>query len=442
MIKKAMTTIQRFHLLSSGDTVLTALSGGADSIALASFLFSIKEQYNLALEAAHVNHGLRGEESERDEAFVRAFCAKRGIPLHVLRADVKKEAIEQGEGLEACGRRLRYAYFDALSAGRPFMKIATAHTLSDSVETLMLHLARGTGLAGAGGIAPRRGQIIRPLIHCTREEVEAYCAANALEYVTDSTNADLAFARNRVRHAVLPELRRVNSALEQNVGRFMETVRMEDAFLERMAQERLDEISLSDGSLNAGALLQCEEALRRRALRIFVHRGTGFVPELHHIDRMEQCLKTGTAGEICGGYRVRAYRNRFFLFKPKNEEGKTCNKGHFIDGNMNRLVLSYEDFINIEEKRKNEFAFWADYDKIIGNVILRARQPGDALIPAGGTMRKTLKKLFQEKGIPKEKREELPVVCDDEGVLGIWGVCTARRAALSKATQRVYVLTK
>ena len=192
---RALETIQRHHLLAPGAAVIAAVSGGADSMALLFLLEEIREEFSLKLSAAHIHHGLRGAEADRDEALVRDTCKRLQIPLSTLHADVALEAERTGEGIEECGRRVRYAYLESLDE---HALIATAHTLDDQLETFLMHFARGAGLHGLCGIPAKRGRIIRPLIDCTREEIEAYCAQRQIPYVIDSTNLSHDYVRNRV----------------------------------------------------------------------------------------------------------------------------------------------------------------------------------------------------------------------------------------------------
>ena len=201
MNRKARATIEEFSMLRQGDTVTAAVSGGADSVALLDFLCSLTD-LRLTVRACHLNHCLRGEESDRDEQLVRTMCEQYGIPLDLRRVEVKALARERGVSIEVAAREARYAFFDEL-AEKYRCKIATAHTLSDAAETVLLNLARGTGIAGLCGIPPVRGAVVRPLIGCTRRETEDYCAAHGLCYVTDSTNLTDRYTRNHIRHNVL-----------------------------------------------------------------------------------------------------------------------------------------------------------------------------------------------------------------------------------------------
>ena len=199
-------TITEYGMVSPDIRIVVGVSGGADSIALLHYLHT---HFPDSVVAAHVNHCLRGAESERDEQFVYSFCKERRIPLFVCREEVAVLAKEQKQSIEDCGRAVRYDFFHSLLKSDTD-RIATAHTLSDTAETVLFHLARGSGVKGLAGIPPVRGQIIRPLISITREEVEQYCQHYGLSYVEDSTNASLEYTRNRIRHRVIPAMAEVH----------------------------------------------------------------------------------------------------------------------------------------------------------------------------------------------------------------------------------------
>ena len=213
--------VLREKLLCPGEPLhlAAAVSGGADSMALLRILLALQPEFGFVLSACHVNHGLRGESADRDEAFVRAECARLGVPLRVFHAaELTPPPAHAGEDW---ARRLRYTAFAQLQ-GQGIDAIATAHTANDQAETLLLRLARGTGLHGAGGIRPRRGCYLRPLLCLSRAETEAVCRAAGQTWVTDETNDTDAYARNRLRHSALPALESTNAAAVQNLARFCE----------------------------------------------------------------------------------------------------------------------------------------------------------------------------------------------------------------------------
>ena len=199
MLETVKRTIAAYAMLAPGERVLVALSGGADSVAL----LLVLRELGYLVRAFHLNHCLRGAESDRDEEFCRTLCARLGVELAVERVDVAAAAVQQGTGVEETERRVREEWRDEGAKGE---KIATAHTADDNLETVLFHLARGAGAKGLAGIPPVRGQVVRPLLDVGRTQIEAYLAGLGQDYVTDSTNADDAYTRNRIRHTVVPVL--------------------------------------------------------------------------------------------------------------------------------------------------------------------------------------------------------------------------------------------
>ena len=228
MLSKLRSFVKEHNLITRGDRIVCAVSGGADSMALLWAMYLLKEEWELDLSAAHFNHRLRGEESDRDEQFVRDFCEGYGIPLYVGSAQV----VAGEKGLEAAARDARYAYFSTLPG-----KIATAHTADDNAETLLMHRVRGTGLKGLGGIAPIRGNLVRPMLSLTREDVENFLDEYAVSYISDSSNGTDQFLRNRLRHHVMPLLKEENPRLAENLSAMALRLRLdEEALTELLLQ--------------------------------------------------------------------------------------------------------------------------------------------------------------------------------------------------------------
>ena len=207
MNRKLLDFIRHYHMLSPGDSVICAVSGGRDSMALLHLMLELQDALSVTVSAAHFNHQLRGEESRRDAEFVRQHCKRLGIPVFRGQGDVAAYAKTHGLGTEAAARTLRYEFLASLSPGA---KIATAHNAQDNLETMLMHLLRGCSLHGLSGIPPVRGRIIRPLLTYPPEELSDYLTKNHIPHVEDSTNALDDAARNVLRHQVLPVLKQLN----------------------------------------------------------------------------------------------------------------------------------------------------------------------------------------------------------------------------------------
>ncbi len=268
-LREAEALAKRFDMLPRGTLVLAAVSGGADSLSLLHWLCT----QSVRVAAAHLNHGLRGEAADADEAFVCEFCAARGIPFYSERADVRALAAAEGLSVEEAGRRARYDFLERTADAIGASRVATAHHADDNAETILFQLARGAR-SGLGGIAPVRGRYVRPFLDLTRAQIEAYAAENGLAYRTDETNADNAYARNYIRHEIMPRLATLNAAAARHIAETARTLRAESAFLDALAAERLKE----GGAIMAAArvtvpcktLAAAPEALRGRMTRLLV----------------------------------------------------------------------------------------------------------------------------------------------------------------------------
>ena len=253
MLNKLERFIRQHSLIVPQDRVICAVSGGADSMALLMGLYLLRRKLGITLEAAHFNHGLRGAESDEDEAFVRGFCEGLSIPLHCGRGQV----VSGKKGLEAAAREARYEYLTSLGG-----KLATAHTADDNAETVLMHLLRGSGLKGLGAIAPFRDGIIRPMLSITREQLLVFLEEYHIQYRTDSSNLGDEFLRNRLRHHVMPLLLQENPRLAENLSAMALRLRLDEAALQ--------ELSAVEEPLLVSDLAQKSAAVRYRILEHFL----------------------------------------------------------------------------------------------------------------------------------------------------------------------------
>ena len=267
----AEALVRRFDMLPEGEPVLAAVSGGVDSISLLHWLHA----RGTRVAAAHLHHGLRGAAADGDEAFVREFCAARDIPFYVEHADVGALAARRGVSTEEAGRLARYDFLERAAAEHGVSRVATAHHADDNAETLLFQLARGAR-SGLGGIAPVRGVFIRPFLGVTRAQIEAYAAENGLGHRTDAMNLDDAFARNYIRHEIMPRLERVNAAAAAHLAETAQTLRLESEYLDALAAERLEQggMTCGEGRVTAPCrtLNAAPEALRARMVRLLLDR--------------------------------------------------------------------------------------------------------------------------------------------------------------------------
>lgn len=438
LYEQALELVERHGMLRRGDRVVIALSGGADSMALAAFLLSIRTAYQLDLCAAHVNHMLRGSAADEDEAFVRAACQHWGVALHVHRADVRALAQQSGESVETCGRRVRYEFFHAFG---PDYKVATAHTLSDSIETTLFHLARGTGLRGICGIPPVRGRYIRPLLTCTRAQVEAYCASQRIAFVTDGTNFDRCHTRNTIRLDIVPRLSAVNPSFDAAMRRFQAHMREDEAYLTALAQ-RGEEAARQKDCWSCAALLALDKPIRRRALSRILMACGGVMPEEKHIAAAEHLLRAGGRASLNGGVDMEVRGGLLRRVQPELPVQDFClpvTQGEktlpfaTVRITCGEWGKNQDDKKNTQELLANSF----DCDKINGKAVIRNRRAGDRFAPKGRGCTKQLRRLMQEAGVPPGQRDKRVIISDDVGILWVEGFGAAERAAITSRTSRV-----
>lgn len=404
MKHKVLNTLKAHNMLQKGDKVIVALSGGADSVTLLDLLISLKDELNIEVYAAHVNHNLRGDESVRDEAFVKELCKKHNVELFVRSVDVNALCTESSEGFETMGRRVRYEFFEELSEKHDAV-IATAHTLSDSLETALLNIARGTSFSGVSSIPYKRSRVIRPLLDVTREEVEEYTLKNSLSYVNDTTNFDADICnRNKVRHKIVPVLKEVNDGVLQNFGKLRQSVIEADSFINEEAQKVLIKAK-TDFGYNANILSGTHTALLNYSLRLILENaGAGF--ENIHIELIKASLSEGGAVSLTGGYTAIVSQGILRITKAISIE-----KGSF-PFEINAVFSYNGKKYSVKELTQEEIVYRKlalnviSCDKINSDALFRTRQSGDRfeLIKRGIT--KDLRKLQNELKIPSEKRDE------------------------------------
>ncbi len=446
MISKVLETIRKYELLKEGDRVVAGVSGGADSVALLHCLARDLPQYGLKLAVCHVNHQLRGVESDRDEAFVRSLCSKYGIPCHVLSKDVAALAKERGIGIEECGRELRYRFFRETAAGYgKGTKIATAHTLSDQAETVLFRLARGTGLHGLCGIPPVRGAVIRPFLGVTREEVERYCAENGLDFVADSSNADVSYSRNRIRLEAVPPLQKINPSFLETLSGTLESLCEDDRFLWETAARLLCDAD-ENGGYSAPFLAEQPDAVRRRMLML-ICRENGLRAGREKLMELDQIIRLNHGTINMSGGVTAIVEKHLLSFHEKEAPARFCafplETGRLTFPSGVAYNINIVPSGGLEENVNRNFATdILDCDKILGNITVRSRLPGDEMALFRRGVTKSLKKLYNEAKIPLEKRGLLAVLADERGVIWAEGFGPSRRAAPDEGTKKYLVIQK
>ncbi len=425
-----------------GKRIVVAFSGGADSVSLLHRLFKLKEELQITLEAAHLNHCLRGEESERDEAFVKDFCKKHGILLHLKRLDIKALAKEKGISEETCGREERYQFFDEVAKDA---LVATAHTLSDNIETVIFHMIRGTALKGLCGIPQRRANIVRPLIECTREDVEDYCRRENLEYVTDSTNFSTDYLRNKIRMEIIPKFYEINPSADKAFTRMQKVLSAEENYLDSEATSIFEKMKKDNFSLEH---LTGKDDIFYSRIAVKLLEEYNLETDYNNAQRLSSLLKKQNSREqMQGNFYFKVQNGRVFFEEetadfPYFEKEVPKENGSFRIENKGEFKIIVTGDKDFKKVYKNLLIFALDYDTITHKLVFRQRKEGDKikLFRRNGT--KTLKKVFNEKKIPIFDRQRALVLCDGEEIVAVENIGISEKCAVTEKTKRVLIVLK
>ena len=397
----------------AGGVMLCAVSGGRDSMALLSFLEQLAAEKGFILHAAHYNHMLRPT-ADRDEDFVRLWCADRHIPLACGTCDVRAWAREQGASLEDAARTLRYRFLEETADRVGAQRIATAHHVQDNAETVLLHLLRGTGLRGLGGIAPVRGRVVRPFLETDRRDIDAYVEENNIPYVEDESNADIAFARNRLRIEVMPLLEKLAPGSTARIAGAAAILREEENHLAQESAGLLPPAEEDKISLPVNTLMSRDLAIRRRLVRSMAQQlGVGLTAA-----QTDAVLALGSGGFLDLPDGLQAYRQAHRLtlrrLSPPPEPlelhaGKQLWGGHTV-----RVAVTAEGL----PPEGNSAALSAD--KVTGPLTIAAWDGTGRLAVENGS--RSIKRLFADQGIPADQREEHPALYCDGKPVAVLGV--------------------
>jgi len=440
MLEKIYDFIVRNDMLFAGDAVVCGLSGGADSVALLLSLIELSGKLGISLEALHVNHCLRGAESDRDEEFCRDLCNRYGIRFSSASCDVKSLAEEKGLSTEEAARSIRYSVFSDYSVGK---KVATAHNANDNLETVILNLTRGTGVKGLAGIPPVRDNIIRPLLTVTRSEIESFLTERGQDYVTDSTNLSDDYTRNKIRHSIIPILSEINSSVIATSVNTIDNIREDNSFIECSADEA--EKECRNGNKLTG-LAGYAPSVRKRCIARLLSDNKLPYSNLR-LDQANDLILNGGKINISNNIYLTGSNGDISLTELPKKDIAFTEKSLVIGENMIFSgislfceVMNCDDLKKFEAVHKKSTFYLLDYDKIKGRAIVRSRKFGDKIRLKGRNFTSSVKKMINEK-IPADKREFLHFIEDEEGTVFAQGLGIADRAAPDESTEKYLVIS-
>jgi tRNA(Ile)-lysidine synthase len=469
VLSKARKIIEEYRMLDQGERVVAAVSGGPDSVALLKVLAIVAGDYKLSLLVAHLNHGLRGKESDSEEAFVRSLCRDVGVECISKKLDVSLLKEGRGKSLEDLCRNERYAFLKQTAEDYRATKIALGHHLHDQAETVLMNFLRGSGTEGLRGILPvREGMFIRPLLKVTRNEILAFLKKEGLTYVNDSSNLEDFCLRNRIRHKLIPLLKEgYNPRLEETLSSTAEIMRLDDEYMELEADALFRRCGIFEGRLEKAILindlLELHEALRRRVIKKLL---TGLLPSgkaigfKHVMEVADLAQKREGSGslDLPGGMTVRREYDMLIvsrkagfdkvhgrrLLSAANQEKSQFSYPVEIPGCVNVAEAGMAMTFQFADKQMpssyisgTKRIVYMDYEALQPPLAVRNAKPGDKMQPLGMAGTKKLKSFFIDEKIPRRQRDKIPLLIDRQSILWVAGIRMSERARITDRTRRV-----
>lgn len=441
MIKKVEKTIYRHGMFMLTDDlgaseVVVALSGGADSVAL---LYAMLELSPIGVKAAHLNHCLRGAESDEDERFCKELCKKLSVPLITERIDINAISAKTGESTELCARNQRYDFLNRVAG--EYGVIVTAHTADDNLETVIFNLARGTGISGLGGIPPVRDNIRRPLIYCRRAEIEEYLNSKNQAWRNDSTNSQDEYTRNFIRHNISPKLEQLNPLVKENVAAMCEGLRQDAAFINMSAEELIDE-----SEYNAKKIAAAPKSVAMAAISLICKKDAKITPERKSVQKIYELCKANKGKYNFEGNSFAAIeKGKLVVYKMpshQNFSNPLCEVyGKSING-WNFSVITKQEWEKFRNVNKKFLFSAADCDKLSLTTEVKNYQGSGEIRIAGRNCTKSVGKLLNECGVAERDKGAVVILEDEIGPVMVCGHAVSERVKIDGNTKSVLLVKK
>ena len=451
MQKRVFGYIREYAMIEERDRVIVGVSGGADSICLFYILMELQKEMFFALSVVHVNHGLREEEAIKDAEFVKRICREYTIPCKVFAYDVAVIAREEKLSVEEAGRKVRYQAFESFAREWGGTKIALAHHKNDVAETMLHNLVRGSAITGLCSVHPVRKLYIRPLLCMNREEIEQYLKDRDILWQTDSSNQEIHYTRNKIRHRVLDYLvQEINPKAVEHMADTSEELLAAEEYLRQQAFQAESAHSDSIGyaiRLNQ-TLLEEAPIIRRYVLRNCFEEAAGSRKNLtrSHLRELDGLFSKAVGKSIDLPLDITAIRTYHGIVIQKRKEAKGMSREYSTnvpisgpgeyrgEGFMIKCGVFSKKVDGIPEKR---YTKWFDYDKIKGNVVIRTRKPGDFLVVNQSGGKKKLKDYFIDNKVPRDERDSILLLAVDSEVIWVIGMRISQKYKIEKNTKQV-----
>ena len=460
MLDKVINYIKENKIIQQDDRILVALSGGPDSVCLLHMLYRIKDKFNLKLGAIHINHMLRGEEADKDENYIIDLCEQMGIKHYVKRINIEYIAKETNVSLETAGRNERYKAFEEIKIKDKYNKIAVTHNANDQAETILMRIMRGTGLEGLTGIKPQReGGIIRPILCLNRQEIEDYCEYNGLNPRIDASNYDRHYSRNRVRLDILPYMRdNFNKDIIDTLNRMTLLLQKDNEFIEGYSQKCYNIYCKKHNNkleiLKELFEKEMESIITRVVIIAFKEISKSYQNfEMKHIYEIVNLAsrETGKKINLTNNIICENLYGNIVLSKNDNKYYNSCvkteiklDKDNIIENiEFNNYIINFEVIENKKKEKftKNNLIKLFNYDKIEKEILIRYRKDGDKIIPLGMSGSKKVKDIFINSKVPREERDNTPILCFDDKISWIVGYKTSQLFKIDSDTKMILKIT-
>ena len=435
--KKIKEYIEKYNMLNKGDGVVLGLSGGPDSVCLFFVLLALKEEYNLTISAVHINHMIRGKDADEDQEYVEMMCKEFNVPLNALRIDIPALAKASGRSIEEEARIARYDAFEEAAAafeeqGIP-AKIAVAHNADDNAETVLFHMARGTGLDGVCGIAPKRDKIIRPLLAVPKKDILELLNENEVAYCIDGTNAETDYDRNRIRHNIMPELTKINDRALEHISDMTTRLSEIAEYISLESNGLLQMAKLDGDKLRKRTIATAPRVIASQAIKDYLSTFMPYQKDVAavHVDSILDLLNEDGERQIQLPYKktlIISYEE-IYVIDTENEDNQKK-----INPTFNYREFDYEEGMKYPTET---YTKWFDCDRIGANIVIRTRAEGDYLCIDSDGNRKSIQDYFVDEKIPRHLRDEVPLVCDGNHVMWVVGHRVSEYYKISKNTTRV-----